>query len=68
MKYTIGELIDKLTVVHLKIWHLEENMNSDNHNNKGEISKQIIKLNDYRNKIIASIDAEIDFIGAINEK
>jgi len=63
VRYTVGELIDKLVIVNLKIWHLEENLNLDNIN-KGKTSKQIIKLNTYRNKLIKSIDAEIDVIGA----
>ena len=63
VRYTVGELIDKLVIVNLKIWHLEENLNFDG-TNKGKTSKQIIKLNTYRNKLIKSIDAEIGVIGA----
>lgn len=58
MEYTIGELIDKLIVVHLKLWHLEENMNDNSISleDKGDISKQIIKLNTFRSKIVNELD------------
>jgi hypothetical protein len=60
MEYSIGELIDKLVVIHLKIWHLEERIGAG----KGtlqdkeieEMCDQVVNLNTTRTKIIESID------------
>lgn len=57
--YSIGELIDRLCITNLKMWHLEEKMADKNISNeeKGKtISPQIISLNKQRNKIIESIN------------
>jgi len=61
MKYTVGELIDRLAIIHLKIWHLEEYINNENITleEKGNASKQVIKLNTFRNKLIESLNEEI---------
>jgi len=58
LEYTIGEVIDRLCITNLKMWHLEEQMADPkiSLNDKGKISEQIIKLNDLRMKCIKSID------------
>ncbi len=58
LEYTIGEIIDRLAITNLKMWHLEEQMNDPNVSldEKGKISEQIVKLNELRNKCIKAID------------
>jgi len=61
MEYSLGELVDKLAVVHLKIWHLEEaaTIAKSNGDPPDEIEKlfdQIINLNTTRNKIVSAIN------------
>lgn len=55
---TLGELIDKLTVVNLKIWHLED-VKRDNAVSDSKIAEATRKtnvLNVQRNQIIEEID------------
>lgn len=56
--YSIGELIDKLAVVSLKHWHLEERLAEEDLSieNKHEITQQILGLNELRGKIVDSIN------------
>ena len=59
--YSIGELVDKLAIIHLKIWHLEEDIASARENSLPveEIEKlcdQVVSLNTTRNKIVQSIN------------
>lgn len=61
MEYSLGELVDKLAVIHLKIWHLEEKISQAKGNNvfSEEIEDacdQVINLNTTRNNIIKSIN------------
>jgi hypothetical protein len=58
LRYTIGEIIDRLTITNLKMWHLEEQMNDQSISveEKGEISEKIVKLNALRIRCIESID------------
>jgi hypothetical protein len=58
MEYTIGEVIDRLSITNLKMWHLEEQMNNPSISleEKGKISEDIVKLNNLRNKCIDSIN------------
>jgi hypothetical protein len=57
----MGELIDKLAIIHLKIWHLEEDISSAREKGLAdeEIEKlcdQVVNLNTTRNKIVKSIN------------
>jgi hypothetical protein len=70
LTYSAGELIDKLCIVHLKIWHIEEEIEriKDTEGNKEKIDKlldQVVTLNKLRVDIVSSID-EI-FEGKKNE-
>lgn len=60
LQYSFGELVDKLAVIHLKIWHLEEEVaaRSDEPASK-ELEKmldQIVNLNTTRMAIVKSLD------------
>lgn len=64
IEYSIGEMIDKLTIIHLKIWHLEEDIASARAQSVPdlEIEKmcdQVISLNTARNKIVSSINEKL---------
>ena len=56
--YSIGEIIDRLVIVHLKQWHAEEIMADPDVSDekKAEITDQIISLNAFRMKLVAAID------------
>ncbi len=56
--YSLGELIDRLIITHLKQWHLEEDMADDKISlkEKSKITDQILSLNTFRNKLIEGID------------
>ena len=61
LTYSIGEMIDRLAVTHLKIWHLEEQIQV--YNQTGESAEtiealcdQVVSLNAFRMKVVASID------------
>jgi hypothetical protein len=58
LEYTPGECIDRLVITHLKIWHLEEQMNdpSISLEEKGVISEKIVKLNVLRIRCIDAIN------------
>ena len=62
LTYSIGELIDKLCVVHLKIWHIEQEVenlrvNKDDHLERiDKLLDQVVTLNKLRVEIVASID------------
>lgn len=62
LTYSIGELIDKLCVVHLKIWHLEEeierlrNLGEEELENIEPLLNKVVSLNKLRVKIVSSID------------
>jgi hypothetical protein len=58
LEYTIGEIVDRLAITNLKMWHLEEQMNDStiSLDEKGKISEQIVKLNVLRMKCIDSIN------------
>jgi hypothetical protein len=54
----MGELIDKLTVIHLKIWHIEEEIEKGGDDAKIEkLCDQVVNLNSARDEIIKAIDA-----------
>jgi hypothetical protein len=55
---SIGEIIDRLVIVHLKQWHLEEMMADPevSDEKKAEITDQIVSLNAFRMKLVAAID------------
>ena len=61
IQYSIGELIDKLTIVNLKLWHTEENiqkLKKDSASAK-EIEKlcdHVVGFNKLRNELIESIN------------
>jgi len=56
--YSIGELIDKLAIVSLKHWHLEERLTQEgiSTEEKHEITQQVLGLNKLRSKIVDSIN------------
>jgi hypothetical protein len=63
LNYSIGEMIDKLVVIHLKIWHLEEKINElkDNYEKEnleevGKLGEQVVSLNKRRVEITKAID------------
>jgi len=62
LAYSIGEMIDKLAVVHLKIWHIEENIRGKEKDKERsdeeieELCEQVVSLNAQRVKIVSSID------------
>jgi len=55
---SLGELIDRLAICHLKQWHLEEQMNDPDISDeaKVKITDQIVSLNQFRMKLIDAID------------
>lgn len=58
MEYTFGEIVDRLAITHLKLWHLEEEMaRADlSLDDKGRICDQIVALNELRGQCVASLD------------
>jgi len=62
MEYTLGELIDRLCITNLKMWHIEEELNNEavDMTTKGRLCEDIVKLNTLRNNCIKSIDAFYD--------
>lgn len=58
MEYTLGELIDRLCITHLKIWHIEEKLADPNLDmeSKGKLCEDVVILNTLRNKYIDSIN------------
>lgn len=53
----LGELIDKLTIVNLKIWHLEDlKRDSDNDSKVAEACRKTNVLNAQRNELMEQID------------
>lgn len=65
MEYSVGELIDKLAIIHLKIWHLEEDIaGARDYGTPDEaiekMCDQVVNLNSTRNRIIASINAKLE--------
>ena len=58
MEYTLGELIDRLCITNLKMWHIEEELNKDSLDmeTKGKLCDDIVRLNNLRNNCIQSID------------
>ena len=60
LQYSMGDLVDKLTIVHLKIWHLEEEIANETGSLPDEeverMCDQIVNLNTHRNEIIRSIN------------
>lgn len=55
---SLGELVDRLTIVALKQWHLEEQMNNPDVSDeaKVEITDQIVNLNQFRMKLVDAIN------------
>jgi len=58
MEYTLGELIDRLCITNLKMWHIEEQLSDSgiDMTTKGKLCEDIVKLNTLRNSCIQSID------------
>jgi len=61
LAYSVGEMIDKLTVTHLKIWHIEEEIQKKRIKEASdkeieELCDQVVSLNAQRVKIVSSID------------
>lgn len=61
IQYSIGELIDKLVITNLKLWHTEEEI--ERLRTKGEEAKKIeeqcnrvISFNALRNELVESIN------------
>lgn len=55
---SLGELCDRLCVVSLKQWHLEEQMRDPDVSDeaKVEVTDQIVNLNAFRMRLISAID------------
>jgi len=63
---TLGKLIDELTIVNLKIWHLEDVKRDDEANDSAiaNATRKTNVLNVERNNLIEEIDQLIaDYIG-----
>lgn len=66
LTYSIGELIDKLCVIHLKMWHIEEEVEKLKNFDCKDLEKidkyldQIVNLNETRVKIVDSINEIIN--------
>jgi len=65
LTYSIGEMVDKLCVIHLKVWHLEEQIQKAEEDSLDakEIEKlcdKVVNLNAYRMKIVKSIARSLD--------
>ena len=60
IQYSIGELIDKLCIVNLKIWHTEEEIRETEKTNKPEetlgLCDRVVGFNKLRNELIDSIN------------
>jgi len=57
IQYSIGELIDKLCIVNLKIWHTEEEIRKDNGSNAALVlCDRVVEFNKLRNELIDSIN------------
>ena len=60
IQYSIGELIDKLCIVNLKIWHTEEEIREKEKTAKPEdtlvLCDRVVSLNKLRNELIDSIN------------
>lgn len=54
MKKTIGHLIDEISVVNCKIFHLVEKVQKDEHTR--EDAKKLQDLNSYRSQVINAIN------------
>jgi len=78
LRYSIGDLIDRLAISNLKHWHLEENIAElttkfdkvgENGMTKEELtalanmSKTSVEMNQYRNKVITAINEYFNDIG-----
>jgi len=62
LTYSIGEMIDKLAVIHLKIWHLEEAIKAAEDTDKPAeeievLCDRVVNLNANRMKIVKAIDS-----------
>ena len=62
MKYTVGELIDRLCIENIRLWMLQDEEES------AEVLKKIKQSNKMRNKWMAAIDKELKQDGFIKEK
>ena len=58
MELTLGELVDRLSITNLKMWHIEEKLQDSSIDmaEKGRLCEDIVKLNTLRNKLIEAID------------
>lgn len=58
IRYTVGEMIDRLIITNLKFWHLEEEFaNPDiSLEEKGKMARKLDDLNAFRNRLIESLD------------
>jgi len=59
LKYSLGELIDKLCVVHLKVWHIEDKIkefSGEPTQQQADLLDQVVSLNKLRVDIVDSIN------------
>jgi hypothetical protein len=60
IQYSIGELIDRLGITNLKIWHTEEEIKEKEKIEPPEdvlvLCDRVVELNKLRNELIKSID------------
>ena len=62
IQYSLGELVDKLSIIHLKIWHLEERI-ADKDAPDEDVERmcdQVVGLNTARNEIVQGIDEMLE--------
>ncbi len=62
LAYTLGELLDRLSICNLKQWHLEELIADENTDIEevGRLADQVVAINNLRKKIIDSINELFD--------
>lgn len=64
MKITIGNLIDQLSIVNIRIWMLEDKRRDENASDSeiAEVARKTNISNQLRNDLIQSIDEELNLI------
>lgn len=62
IQYSIGELIDRLAITNLKIWHLEESIKEQR--DAGASDEDVLELCD---KVIALNALRVEIVDSINE-
>ena len=63
MEVTLGELVDRLAIVNLKIWHLEDKIRDSKEKELGleEVGRRALQIRDYNSERIAVKNAINEF-------